>query len=210
MIRNGGKQCWNDRKGHQRWVVSMNQVWISVPFPWYTELALLTAKSSLTIIIMSRERPSKNNPMRKIGGSLQGKLSSLLRLSRAPTQSLIEIDPSSDNNIATSNTGTRWATELPCLNCYLTSSYFEVIYHSIWSLLLATGTHLRQRLLLQNSNHTRWPSQIRYLLQRWYLLWAGNLVAQDQKPCLRSVTMLRSWLSSFLITIHLAHVSEHP
>ena len=159
---------------------------------------------------MSSERPSKNNPMRKIAGSLQGKLSSLFHLSRVPTPSLIEIDPSSDNNIATSNAGTRWATKLPCLNCYLAFLYFEVIYHSIWSLPLATSTHLPQRLLLQNLNHSQWPPQIRYPFQRWYLLCAGNLAAQDQKPYSRSVTMLRSWLSSFLITTHLAQVSEHP
>jgi hypothetical protein len=80
---------------------------ISVPFQWYTEFALPTVKSSLTITIMSSERPSKNNPMRRIAGSLQGKMSSLLRLSRAPIPSLIEIDPSSDHNIAMSNAGTR-------------------------------------------------------------------------------------------------------
>ena len=95
------------------WVVSMNIGPVSMAY------GVPTVKSSLTIIIvMSNERPSKNNPMRKIAGSLQTKLSSLLRLSRAPTSSLIEIDPSSDNNIATSNAGTRWATEWPCLNCY--------------------------------------------------------------------------------------------
>jgi hypothetical protein len=71
------------------------------------KIALPTVKSSFTIIIMSSERSSKNNPMRKIAGSSQGELPSLLRLSRAPTPSLIEIDPSSDNNIAMSNAGTR-------------------------------------------------------------------------------------------------------
>jgi hypothetical protein len=68
----------------------------------YTEFALPTVKSSLNIIIiMSSERPSK---IGKTAGSLQD---SLLRLSRAATPSLVEIDPGSNNNIATSNAGTR-------------------------------------------------------------------------------------------------------
>ena len=51
-------------------------------------------------IIMSNERPSEKNSTRKIAGSFKGKLSSLLRLSRAPTSSSIETDSTSDNSIA--------------------------------------------------------------------------------------------------------------
>jgi hypothetical protein len=51
---------------------------------------------SLTFI-MSSERPSETNHMRKIAGTFKGKLSSLLHLSRAPTPSSIEMDSSSDN-----------------------------------------------------------------------------------------------------------------
>ena len=73
-----------------------------------TRFALPTVRSCFLTIIMSSERPSKNKPMRKIARSLQGKLSSLLRLSRAPTPSLMDVDPRSDNDIATTNAaGTR-------------------------------------------------------------------------------------------------------
>ena len=45
-------------------------------------------------IIMSSERPSETNLIRKVAGSSKGKLSSL---SQAPTPSSIEMDSSSDN-----------------------------------------------------------------------------------------------------------------
>ena len=61
---------------------------------------------SLLTIIMSSERPSETNRIRKIAGSVKGKLSSLLHLSRAPTPSSIEVVPNSDNR-----TLARWATE---------------------------------------------------------------------------------------------------
>ena len=48
----------------------------------------------LLTIIMSREGPFETNRMRKVAGSLKGKLSSLLHLSRAPTPSSIEMDSS--------------------------------------------------------------------------------------------------------------------
>ena len=60
----------------------------------HNQVALLT-------IIMSRERQSK----RRKTETLQETLSS--RLSRAPTPTLIDIDPSSDNDMATTNAGTR-------------------------------------------------------------------------------------------------------
>ena len=131
--------------------------------------------------------------MRKITGTLQGKLSSFLHLSRAPTPSLIDIDSSSDNDITMTSARTRRVTESFCSNCYLTSPYFTVICHSIWSLPLATSTHLPQRLLLiQNSNHTQYLPQIRYPFQRWYPPCPGNLillVSQDQTLFSRSVAM---------------------
>ena len=44
----------------------------------------------------SSERPSETNPIRKIAGSVKGKLSSLLHLSRAPTAPSIKMSSSSD------------------------------------------------------------------------------------------------------------------
>jgi hypothetical protein len=52
----------------------------------------------LLTIIMSNERPSDHNRIRRIAGSFKGKLSSLLHLSRAPTPSSIDKDSSSDNS----------------------------------------------------------------------------------------------------------------
>ena len=52
----------------------------------------------LLTIIMSNERPSDQTRIRKIAGSLKGKLSSLFHLSRAPTPSSTNMNPSSDNN----------------------------------------------------------------------------------------------------------------
>jgi hypothetical protein len=75
----------------------------------YTVAPIPTVKFALfaLTIIMSSERPFKNKPMRKIAGSLHEKLSSLLRLSRAPTASLMDVDSRSDNDIATTNPGKR-------------------------------------------------------------------------------------------------------
>jgi hypothetical protein len=74
--------------------------------PLSTRSRVFSPQSSLLFltIIMSSRRPSK---MHKIAGSLQERLSSLRRLSRAPTPSLLNIDLSSDNDIATTNAGTR-------------------------------------------------------------------------------------------------------
>ena len=54
-------------------------------------------------IIMPSENPSETNRIRKVAGSFKGKLSSLLKLSRGPSPSSIEMDSSSDNP-------TRWVT----------------------------------------------------------------------------------------------------
>ena len=66
-----------------------------------------TVKFETLTIVMSSERPFKNKPMRQIAKSLHEKLSSLLRLSRVPTPSLMDVDPRSDNDIATTNPGKR-------------------------------------------------------------------------------------------------------
>ena len=52
---------------------------------------------SLLTIIMSSKRPSETNRIRKIAGSVKGKLSSFLHSSRAPTAPSIEMSSSSDN-----------------------------------------------------------------------------------------------------------------
>ena len=60
---------------------------------------------SLLTIIMSSERPSETNRVRKIAGSVKGKLSSLLHLPRAPNSAVDRMRSSSDNA-----TLARWAT----------------------------------------------------------------------------------------------------
>ena len=73
-----------------------------------SRFALPTVQFLFLTIIMSSERPPKNKPIGKIVRSLQRKLSSLLRLSGAPKPSLMDVDPRSDNDIATTNAaGTR-------------------------------------------------------------------------------------------------------
>ena len=60
-----------------------------------------------TTIIMSNERPSKDNRKDKIAQYFKRKVSSLLHLSRPPTASSIDMDSSSDKYMATSAAGTR-------------------------------------------------------------------------------------------------------
>ena len=127
--------------------------------------------------------------MRKIAGSLKEKLSSLLQ-SRAPTPSLIDVNP-------TTKAGTRWVVESLSHNYCLTScAYFELVGHSIWL--------LPQRLPLRKANQTKFP-----LHQGRYLLCRGNLVLQNRKICTRSATILRSW-PLLLIIAHLVSVSGRP
>ena len=52
---------------------------------------------SLLTIIMSSERPSETNRIRKFAGSVKGKLSSFLHSSRTPTAPSIEMSSSSNN-----------------------------------------------------------------------------------------------------------------
>jgi hypothetical protein len=53
--------------------------------------------NSVLLTIMSNQRPSDHTRGHKMAGSYKGKLSSLLRLSRAPTPSSIDMDSRSDN-----------------------------------------------------------------------------------------------------------------
>ena len=64
--------------------------------PWEEQTRTAPVRLSLLTNIMSSETPFKTNRIRKIAGSFKVKLSSLLHLSRAPTPSSIEMDPSSD------------------------------------------------------------------------------------------------------------------
>jgi hypothetical protein len=60
-----------------------------------TDLVVLRTHAPTTI--MSNERLSDHTRIRNTARSFKGKSSSLLQLSRAPTSSSIDMDPSSDN-----------------------------------------------------------------------------------------------------------------
>ena len=65
-------------------------------------------ESLTTTIIMSKERPSKNNPIGKIARSFKGKFSSLLHASQ-PSRSLsIDMNLSSDNHMSARRYVAKW------------------------------------------------------------------------------------------------------
>ena len=76
---------------------------------------------SLLTIIMSSKRPSETNRIRKIAGSVKGKLSSFLHSSRAPTAPSIETSSSSDNA-----TLARWVIWMLFSNILLKHSFVHL------------------------------------------------------------------------------------
>ena len=77
------------------------------PFVFRTQ-TVGSHESWTATIIMSKERPSKNNPIGKIARSFQGKFSSLLHASQPSRSSSIDVNLSSDNHMSAGRYVTRW------------------------------------------------------------------------------------------------------
>ena len=77
------------------------------PFAFRTQ-TVGSHESLTTTIIMSKERPSKNNPIGKIAQSFKGKFSSLLHASQPSRSSSIDMNLSSDNHMSAGRYVAKW------------------------------------------------------------------------------------------------------
>ena len=96
-------------------VISKNSTWTERgkgKLVYLDDAILMGTLSWLLIIIMSSsERPSKGDRITKTVRSFKGKVSSLFNLSRPRIPLSVNVDPTDDNYIATTDAGTRWVTE---------------------------------------------------------------------------------------------------